>query len=67
MAEFLWMSVYVKRYWILILVYILLGSFGSVLGLGTSVVSRDLVDAVTGVNSREILQVAVFYVGIGIS
>lgn len=67
MAEFLWMSVYVKRYLLLILVYILLGSFGSVLGLGTSVVSRDLVDAVTGVNSREILQVAVFYVGIGIS
>ena len=35
--------------------------------MGTSVVSRDLVDAVTGVNSAEIIQVAVVYVGVGVS
>lgn len=65
--ELLWMYVYVRRYWFLIVVYILLGASGSVLSLGTSVVSRDLVDAVTGVNSKEIVGVAGLYVGVGIS
>lgn len=45
-AELLWMYAYVRRYWLLIGCYILLGASGSVLSLGTSVVSKDLVDAV---------------------
>ena len=56
-----------RRYWLMILAYILLGASGSVLSLGTSMVSRDLVDAVTGVNSRGIIQVAALYVGVGVS
>ena len=55
-TELLWMYAYVRKYWLLIGVYILLGASGSVLSLGTSVVSRDLVDAVTGVNSAEIIR-----------
>lgn len=66
-GELLWMYAYVRKYWFLIGVYILLGASGSVLSLGTSVVSRNLVDAVTGVNSAEIVQVAVVYVGVGVS
>lgn len=66
-TELLWMYAYARKYWLLIGVYILLGASGSVLSLGTSVVSRDLVDAVTGVNSAEIIQVAVVYVGVGVS
>ena len=65
-SELLWMYGYVRRYWLLIGVYILLGASGSVLGLVTSVVSRNLVDAVTGVNSMEIIRVAVAYVGVGV-
>ena len=61
------MYAYVRRYWLLIGVYVALGASGSFLGLGTSVVSRDLVDAVTGVNSMEILRVAVTYVGVGVA
>ena len=67
MGEVLWMYAYVRRYWLLIGVYILLGASGSVLGLGTSVVSKDLVDAITGVNSMEIVRVAGIYVGVGVS
>ena len=67
MGEVLWMYAYVRRYWLLIGVYILLGASGSVLGLGTSVVSKDLVDAITGVNSMEIVRVAGTYVGVGVS
>lgn len=65
-GEVLWMYAYVRRYWLLIGVYVLLGASGSVLGLGTSVVSKELVDAVTGVNSRGIVQVACLYVGVGV-
>ena len=60
------MYAYVRRYWLLIGAYVLLGASGSVLGLGTSMVSRDLVDAVTGVNSLEIVRVACTYVGVGV-
>ncbi|HIZ07353.1 MAG TPA: ABC transporter ATP-binding protein/permease [Candidatus Eubacterium avistercoris] len=67
LGELTWMYVYVRRYWFWILMYILLGASGSVLGLGTSVVSRNLVDAVTGVNSQKILEVASLYVGVGVS
>ena len=67
MGEVLWMYAYVRRYWLLIGVYNLLGDTGSVLGLGTSVVSKDLVDAITGVNSMEIVRVAGTYVGVGVS
>lgn len=65
-GEVLWMYAYVRRYWLLIGVYVLLGASGSVLGLGTSVVSKDLVDAVTGVNTTGIVQVACLYVGVGV-
>lgn len=65
-GEVLWMYAYVRRYWLLIGAYVLLGASGSVLGLGTSVVSKDLVDAVTGVNSQGIVQVACLYVGVGV-
>ena len=65
-SELLWMYAYVRHYWPLIGVYVLLGASGSFLSLGTSVVSRDLVDAVTGVNSMEIVRVACTYVGVGV-
>lgn len=65
--ELLWMYVYVRRYWLLIGVYIFLGASGSLLSLGTTMVSRDLVDAVTGVSSAAILQTAAVYVGVGVS
>ena len=65
-SELLWMYAYVRRYWLLIGVYVLLGASGSVLSLGTSMVSRDLVDAITGVNSMEIVRVACTYVGVGV-
>lgn len=66
-SEFLWMYIYVRRYWLMIAVYVLLGVSGSVLGLETSIVSRNLVDAITGVRSEKILGVAALYVGVGVS
>lgn len=67
MTQWLWMGSYMKRYWFLIGSYTLIGASGSFLSLGTSLVSRDLVDSVTGQNSIQILSAAAAYVGVGIS
>ncbi len=66
-SQWLWIGGYIKRYWLLIAIYTILGASGSVLGLGTSMVSRNLIDAVTGQNSENILSVASLYVGVGVS
>lgn len=65
--QWLWMGIYIRRYWFLILVYTLLGASGSILGLGTSMISRNLIDTVTGQISGQIIGVACAYVGVGIS
>ena len=52
-AQLLWMYLYVRRYWLLIAFYVLLGASGSVLSLGFSLVTRDLVDAVTGMGMEK--------------
>lgn len=66
-SQWLWMGSYIKRYWFLIAIYTFLGASGSALGLGTSMVSRNLIDAVTGQNSDNIVSVACLYVGVGVS
>lgn len=53
---------YVKRYWFSICFYILAGVFGTVMGLGSSVVSKYLIDAVTGVRKDKILLFAVLII-----
>lgn len=49
-----WMYQYAKRYKIAILFYILLGVVGTGMSLGGSVASKYLIDAVTGVDKRNI-------------
>ena len=60
--EMVWMYQYVKRYWFSICFYILAGVFGTVMGLGSSVVSKYLIDAVTGVRKDKILLFAVLII-----
>lgn len=49
-----WMYQYAKRYKIAILFYIILGVVGTGMSLGGSVASKYLIDAVTGVDKRNI-------------
>jgi len=49
-----WMYQYAKRYKAAILLYIILGVVGTGMGLGGSVASKYLIDAVTGVDKRNI-------------
>lgn len=65
-AQWIWMWRYIRRFWLLIGGYTLLNMTGSLLGLGTSMVSRTLVDSVTGHNSGMLGFAAAAYVGMGV-
>lgn len=66
LAQARWMARYIRRYWLLIGGYTLLNMTGSVLGLGTSMVSRTLVDSVTGHDGGVLGLAAAAYVGVGV-
>lgn len=60
--ETVWMYQYAKRYWMSICFYIFAGVFSTFMGLGSSVVSKYLIDAVTGVRKDRILLLAVLII-----
>ena len=60
--ETVWMYQYAKRYWMSICFYIFAGVFSTAMGLGSSVVSKYLIDAVTGVRKDRILLLAVLII-----
>ena len=67
LAQWLWMARYIRRYWYMIGGYTLLNMTGSILSLGTTMVSRTLVDSVTGHNAGMIGAAAAAYVGVGLA
>ena len=64
-TETMWIYRYAVRYKQGILLYILLGVAAIVLGLGSSVASKYLIDAVTGRKDSVILSIAALYAGCG--
>ena len=46
--EFRWIFQYARRYWKAMLFYTALGIFGTGVSLASSVISKDLVDIITG-------------------
>lgn len=65
-AETRWIYSYARRYRRGILLYILLGVAATVLGLGGSVASKYLIDAVTGRADDVLLTIAALYAGFGL-
>ena len=66
LSQWFWMGNYVRKYWLLIGLYTLIGASGSLMGLGTSLLSRNLVDSVTGDSTVKILASALGYAGVGL-
>lgn len=66
LSQWFWMGGYVRKYWLLIGLYTLIGASGSLMGLGTSLLSRNLVDSVTGDSTVKILASALGYAGVGL-
>lgn len=60
--ETIWMYQYTKRYWLSIVFYILAGIFGTAMALGSSVMSKYLIDAVVETKKDKILLYAVIIV-----
>ncbi len=60
--ELLWISDYSLRYKWSIAWYIFLGVFGVAMGYGGSVLSKFIIDTVTGQDTKSIVPVAIFYV-----
>ena len=50
--ETAWMYQYAKKYWLSICFYIFAGVFGTLMGLGSGVASKYLIDAVTGATPK---------------
>lgn len=65
-AQWGWMAQYIRRFWVQIGAFTLLSMSSSALGLLTTMVSRLLVDSVTGHVSAALGFAAIAYVGVGI-
>lgn len=64
--ETIWLYQYVRRYLKYIILYTLLGLVGTVVSLFTSLISRDLVDVITGHQTGLLLRTFVMMVGFAI-
>ncbi|MBQ3074865.1 MAG: ABC transporter ATP-binding protein [Clostridia bacterium] len=62
MQEYRWIQRYSRRYIKEILWYLFIGILGTVMGLVGSVLSKTIIDAVTGVDSGGIVMALTFYV-----
>lgn len=51
-----WIYQYARRYWLAIIFYTLIGLAGTVVSLGSSLVSKDLVDIITGHETGALLK-----------
>lgn len=61
-TQTLWLYSYVHKYWFSIVLYTLIGLGGTGISLITSLLSRDLVDIVTGHKSNELLKTFIMYI-----
>lgn len=62
----IWIYQYARKYWMAMIFYTVLGLFGSVVSLGSSVVSKDLVDMITGHQTGRIIQMFCLMIGLNI-
>ncbi len=67
LREWKWLSRFLKKYWFEILLHTLIGVFGILMGLGTSVSAKFLVDAVVSHNGDTVGLAAGVTVGLAVS
>ena len=61
-----WIYQYVRRYWLVMIFYTLLGMFSTVISLLSSLVSRNLVDIITGHQTGMLVQNFCIMIGMGV-
>lgn len=62
----LWIYQYAKHYWLIMIFYTLLGMVGTVISLITSMVSKDLVDIITGHETGMVIKTFCMMIGLNI-
>lgn len=65
--EWKWLFRFMKKYWYGILLHTLIGVFGTLMGLGTSVAAKFLIDSVVSHNKETIVLAASVAVGLAVS
>lgn len=65
--EWQWLGHYIKKYWWGVGLYILIGLIGTAMGLGTSVASKYLIDAVVSHSDGTIVRIAVTVIGLAVA
>lgn len=58
----LWIYTYARRYWLHMLFYTVLGLTGTIVGLMSSLLSRDLVDIITGHSAGQLIHTFLFMI-----
>ncbi len=66
MNQTMWIYQYARHYWVAMIFYTLLGLVGTVIGLGSSVLSKDLVDIITGHKTGAVVKVFCMMIGLNI-
>lgn len=61
-----WIYTYARKYWKAMIYYTVLGLVGTVVSLGASLVSRDLVDIITGHQTGLLITTFSLYIGLSI-
>lgn len=61
-----WIYEYAKRYWLVMIFYTLLGMVGTVISLITSLVSKDLVDIITGYETGAVVKTFCMMIGLNV-
>ncbi|MCD8068269.1 MAG: ABC transporter ATP-binding protein/permease [Lachnospiraceae bacterium] len=65
-SETKWIYSYARRYWKAMIFYTLLGLTSTVVSLASSLVSRDLVDIITGHNAGELISTFAMMIGLNV-
>ncbi len=62
----LWIYQYARRYWLIMIFYTLLGMVGTAVSLLSSLVSKDLVDIITGHEAGEVVKTFAIMIGLNV-
>ena len=61
-----WIYTYARKYWKSIIIYTLIGLFGTVISIGSSLISKDLIDIITGHQTGVLIKTFCIFIGFSI-
>ena len=65
-SEIKWIYLYAKKYWLSMIFYTAVGLVGTLVSFGTSLVSKDLIDIITGHESGEVVKYFAMTIGLAV-